>query len=1110
MDARGRGRGRSRGNRGNYDTQGNQGNFGRRGSSGYRDTSANRGRSGSRGGYNSRGGFYQSSDRAPSTGFGHHGSQAALEQSMSQLSVHSDTDLLANHFEVTIGKYAELYRYALSFRKRPQGDTGDCGGKDLERITKSKASTESEGNTKVGVKSQGDPVKESASEPKSFDKDGKSKSANPPDDDDNGDEPTHASETFDSRINRSKTRRIIALLILELKADKKLARIPLATNYSTHIITASPILEKISKIFTIDYYDEYRSGPPDNPEVFDVKLVFEKSFSLRDLSQHLQESSRTQSFVEFPDKEDAVSALNIIFSYHPYVRCFPTFTHENPPRFSERFLTTVGARVFYGVYVRGRNGPTDTGQIKQQGPLNSIPGFSRSVRTGFSADVPINLNINTKTSLFYAKGNVQELIDAWKTQNAPRQWHQYHYADLAKFLKGLSVRTLHLTDHQEPDNFLATITNLARVSQDGMQPTVAAVRADNPGHQHMESLGAYFDRVHNTHYGPKSNVFAVVIGGGDCAKAFPADLLDIIPGQVMRKTRELPLAAVQPPDENKKRILDKGRSLFYGSNPSNTGARQFDLSLGDVMISVPVVPLAAPVVRYRRIGNAQNSGPPPENHVWGDLVKYGSWNLKDSSYFRPAAQRFVWTYIELTLKNSGSVCRAEDLSRFSQGLQSALHRVGMVGAYLQALPFPEGHKRELPHETLPTQHHVAGLVAQFNFIDEMIRNLRDKHGVNLIVFLLPTKDMELYSAVKRVGDQRTGVATVCHVLKYDRWKKHYGPNTSPDFYGNLSMKINLKMNSRSVNQSLAVKPAILGAGTMILGIDVTHAGALAMSGAPSIAAVVGSVDAEFSQWPASLRENPLVQDQDGKKKSNEQVTDLKDMVMERLRGYYDANKQQLPQRILVYRDGLSEGQFKICEEQELPQITAAIEAVFTEKGRALSQGQSIPVALICAVKRHHTRFFPTSDVQQDTPTLIGYGAPGKKSSRYNFNPMPGTMVTEKVTYGKGQDFFLISQKAQIGTARPTHYVILKNSTIHTRDDIALATHHLCFLFGRSTGSVSVCPAAYYADLAADRARFYVRRFYNAAKDEKWDPAAHQDHRFDLSIHESMRERMFYI
>ena len=40
--------------------------------------------------------------------------------------------------------------------------------------------------------------------------------------------------------------------------------------------------------------------------------------------------------------------------------------------------------------------------------------------------------------------------------------------------------------------------------------------------------------------------------------------------------------------------------------------------------------------------------------------------------------------------------------------------------------------------------------------------------------------------------------------------------------------------------------------TMLMGIDVTHPGPGSVKGAPSIAAVVASYEAEFAQYPASM------------------------------------------------------------------------------------------------------------------------------------------------------------------------------------------------------------------------------------------------------------------
>ncbi len=35
------------------------------------------------------------------------------------------------------------------------------------------------------------------------------------------------------------------------------------------------------------------------------------------------------------------------------------------------------------------------------------------------------------------------------------------------------------------------------------------------------------------------------------------------------------------------------------------------------------------------------------------------------------------------------------------------------------------------------------------------------------------------------------------------------------------------------------------------------------------------------------------------------------------------------------------------------------------------------------------------------------------------------------------------------------------------------THDLCYVFGRATKAVSICPPAYYADIVCTRARIYM-------------------------------------
>ena len=86
-----------------------------------------------------------------------------------------------------------------------------------------------------------------------------------------------------------------------------------------------------------------------------------------------------------------------------------------------------------------------------------------------------------------------------------------------------------------------------------------------------------------------------------------------------------------------------------------------------------------------------------------------------------------------------------------------------------------------------------------------------------------------------------------------------------------------------------------------------------------------------------------------------------------------------------------------------------------------------------------------------------------------------------MTEARNWDFFLQSHHALLGTARPAHYFVLCNE-IFTKDlvgpNVGISdylhklTYEMCWLFGRSTGPVSIPPPVYYADLACERSRCY--------------------------------------
>lgn len=75
---------------------------------------------------------------------------------------------------------------------------------------------------------------------------------------------------------------------------------------------------------------------------------------------------------------------------------------------------------------------------------------------------------------------------------------------------------------------------------------------------------------------------------------------------------------------------------------------------------------------------------------------------------------------------------------------------------------------------------------------------------------------------------------------------------------------------------------------------------------------------------------------------------------------------------------------------------------------------------------------------------------------------------------------------------------------------------MCYLFGRATKAVSVCPPAYYADLVCERVRCYLGDVFDVTPMRT--PAASVVERVeeqgvdvnDVAIHSSLKNLMFYI
>ncbi|KAL2726585.1 protein argonaute-2-like [Vespula squamosa] len=479
----------------------------------------------------------------------------------------------------------------------------------------------------------------------------------------------------------------------------------------------------------------------------------------------------------------------------------------------------------------------------------------------------------------------------------------------------------------------------------------------------------------------------------------PPELCTIAPGQTVRRkmdemqTSKMIRFAATSSDRRKEKILEGFRALKINDHP--TMRNEFNLSVKSEFERVPARVLNAPKLNYNN----------------NDIVSVmkGVWRAK--KFLNPSTLLDKqWTIINLV---SGRI-KDRDMYRLCDMLREGARAVGMfMGDALK------------PFQSCNNQ-----LISLSHCFDKLKQN-----GIKLVIVIISDFN-DSYSNVKQVSELRLGMLTQC--IKSITVERKLNAAT----IGNILLKINSKLNG--VNHEICgqVRPAILSPDCILIGADVTHPSPDAKN-IPSIAAVAASCDRTAFRYKIEIRLQQPRQ---------EIISDFAEIVKTLLRYYYRCTGIQ-PRKIIIYRDGVSEGQLTQVLHYELTALQNAF--------RSLSKDHSYhpSVTFLVVQKRHHIRFFPTDR---------------RNSDDRNFNVQAGTIVDTHITHPSHIDFYLVSHASIQGTARPTKYKCVFNQLDMTEDQIEELTYYLCHMFARCTRSISYPAPTYYAHLAAFRARAFIQ------------------------------------
>ncbi|KAG8934182.1 hypothetical protein FRC02_010448 [Tulasnella sp. 418] len=639
--------------------------------------------------------------------------------------------------------------------------------------------------------------------------------------------------------------------------------------------------------------------------------------------------------------------------------------------------------------------------------LEAWKGFYSSVRPSFKQ---LMLNVNVCTTAFYKPGNLAEAMIAFLRGGSGK---------LNAFVKGVRVETVHL-------GYKCKKT-VKRVGE--RSPRQEYFNCDEFGGIRI-SVEQYFSRKYHIELRHPSDLPCVDVGSSpDKPTYLPAEICYITPNQPYRgkltdeATAGMITHACKPPNINAATIMQQG--LPQLGLQSATPLKEFGVTISNQMAVVPGRVLAPPTVTY--------------SHGTVKIDERASWNLRDVKFIRPVPLK---NWAVLILRDGGrqdfNGPNDPEFNKVIDGLVVTCRKSGMT---------PADPKPPVVTCTLPPRDQRVDPTrkAAIEHIRASLGQLRSKPDV--VVVMLSGGDKYIYTGLKSLCDLVLDLHTICcHTTKI---RKERG---QLQYFANIALKLNVKLGG--VNHTVDDKSLewLKQKKTMMFGSDVTHPSPMSLKGTPSIAAVVANVDDSFALYPASLKL------QESRK---EMITDLSDMVLERLEHYYDVNLC-FPDRILFFRDGVSEGQFLSVTKDELPKIKMACLQAAKSKGVPSYHPK---VTLCIAGKRHHTRFYPVDNVGADR----------------NGNPRPGTVVDRGVTAIYDFDFFLQAHGGLQGTTRPTHYYVVHDENSFDADLMQQLTNNTSYMFARATRAVSLVPPAYYADLACERGRCYIHELLNAAE-----------------------------
>jgi aubergine-like protein len=296
------------------------------------------------------------------------------------------------------------------------------------------------------------------------------------------------------------------------------------------------------------------------------------------------------------------------------------------------------------------------------------------------------------------------------------------------------------------------------------------------------------------------------------------------------------------------------------------------------------------------------------------------------------------------------------------------------------------------------------------YVNTLKQEITDK--TQMVVCIVSSKSKVRYDAIKRICClERPVPSQVCTSQIVEDLKKGRSVVTK------IAIQMNCKLGGEIWQSHIPLKKL------MICGVDTYHDSAKKHG---SVCAFIATSNPTYTKYfsRATLQE------------THQELSSNLSITVKSACEYYNKMNKELPDRIIIYRDGISDGQLSQVIEHEIPQIEKAFSMI--------SSNYKPMLTVIIVKKRGNTRFF-AQDARQG---LV--------------NPPCGTVIDTVVTRREWADFYLISQCCTQGTVNPTHYNIIHCTNNLKADHFQKLSFKLTHMYYNWPGTIRVPSVCQYA------------------------------------------------